>query len=167
MTTTINAAQDSSNSLNQIRQIKAWFEVAVPAPSHHNSCTQLAVHFEEVAEMLTALVQAGNTTQSQEQLSFSQDVVNFIQRQMKAKSIDLDFDKIDRINLLDALCDQIVTAVGVAHMFGMDIEAALLEVGRSNDSKFDENGSPIFDNQNKIIKGPNYHKPNLSPFIGS
>ena len=39
---------------------------------------------------------------------------------------------------LDALCDQIVTAIGVAHMSGMDIQGALQEVANSNDSKFEE-----------------------------
>ena len=41
-----------------------------------------------------------------------------------------------RIAVLDAICDQIVTAVGVAYMMGMDIEGALAEVNRSNWSKF-------------------------------
>lgn len=166
MTTTINTSQDSFNSMNQIRQIKAWFEAAVPAPSHRNASTQLAVHFEEVSEMLEELTKAGSTFQSTEQLSFSHDVLNYIQRQLKKQDIELDLSKVDRVALLDALCDQIVTAVGVAHMLGMNIEGALFEVAGSNNSKFSKDGSPIFDEQKKIIKGPSYYKPNLTPFAG-
>ena len=65
--------------------------------------------------------------------------------------------------LLDALCDQIVTAVGVAHMFGMNIEGAMDEVNRSNFSKFVD-GKPVFNEHGKIIKGPNYTPPDLTGF---
>ena len=69
-----------------------------------------------------------------------------------------------RTELLDALCDQIVTAVGVAHMFGLDIEGALAEVNRSNWSKFVD-GKPTFDANGKIAKPATYSKPDLTPFL--
>ena len=69
-----------------------------------------------------------------------------------------------KIELIDALCDQIVTAIGVAHMFGMDIQGALQEVANSNDSKF-EDGRPVFNEHGKIAKGKNYFKPELAKFI--
>ena len=70
----------------------------------------------------------------------------------------------NKIELLDSLCDQIVTAIGVAHMLGMDIENALAEVNRSNHSKF-EDGKPVFNAQGKISKGVNYTPPKLGKFI--
>ena len=70
----------------------------------------------------------------------------------------------DRQLLLDSLCDQIVTAVGVAHMFGLDITGALEEVNRSNWSKFVD-GEPVFNKHGKIAKGPNYSPPDLSKFV--
>ena len=69
-----------------------------------------------------------------------------------------------RVELLDALCDQVVTAVGVAYMMGMDIEGALAEVNRSNWSKF-EGGVPVFNEQGKIAKGVEYTPPELSDYI--
>ena len=63
------------------------------------------------------------------------------------------------------MCDQIVTAVGVAHMLGYDIEGALAEVNASNFSKF-ENGQPVFNESGKIKKGTFYREPELLPFIG-
>lgn len=66
--------------------------------------------------------------------------------------------------LLDALVDQIVTAVGVGHMMGMDVLGALAEVNRSNFSKF-EDGKPVFDANGKITKGKHYTPPQLDKFI--
>ena len=67
--------------------------------------------------------------------------------------------------VLDSLADQIVTAVGTAHMNGMDIVGALHEVNGSNFSKFDDEGNPIFNDNKKIMKGPNYYKPDLVKFL--
>ena len=69
-----------------------------------------------------------------------------------------------RAELLDDLCDQIVPAVGVAYMLGMDIEGALAEVNRSNWSKF-EGGVPVFNEHGKIAKGVEYTPPELSDYI--
>lgn len=66
--------------------------------------------------------------------------------------------------LLDALCDQIVTATGVGTFLGMNVPGGLAEVNRSNYSKFVD-GQPVFDENKKVMKGPDYTKPNLKPFI--
>lgn len=150
--------------LGQIRQIARWFEKAVPNPSDRNAHTQIGVHFEEVFEMVQALGAAGATHPAREQLSFAADVLSFFQRQLKSGDLEITFDKVDRVALLDALCDQIVTAVGVAHMLGMDIEGALKAVAVSNDSKFGEDGQPIFSKQRKIMKGPHYQSPDLAEY---
>lgn len=68
-----------------------------------------------------------------------------------------------KIELLDSLCDQIVTAIGVAHMMGFDIESALNEVNRSNWSKFID-GKAVFDENGKIAKPDTYSKPDLTSF---
>lgn len=69
-----------------------------------------------------------------------------------------------RIGLLDALCDQIVTATGVGTFLGMNVPGAMDEVNRSNYSKFVD-GQPIFNENRKVMKGPNYTKPDLTPFV--
>jgi predicted HAD superfamily Cof-like phosphohydrolase len=78
--------------------------------------------------------------------------------------LDIFTGKQSKIELLDSLADQIVTAIGVAHMFGFDISGALAEVNRSNFSKF-EDGKPVFDANGKITKGKNYTPPELTPYI--
>jgi len=158
------AIETKNQPLEQINQIARWFEAAVPNPSPRNALTQLGVHFEEVLEMVQTLEEAGTTRPACEQLSFASDVLSYFQRQLKSGDLEIDFSKINRVNLLDALCDQIVTAVGVAHMLGMNIEGALKEVAVSNDSKFGENGVPIFNDHHKIMKGPRYQSPNIAVF---
>jgi hypothetical protein len=91
-------------------------------------------------------------------------VLGYFQRQLKSGDLKVAFDKINRTVLLHALCDQIVTAVGVAHILGMDIEGALREVANSNASKFVENREPIFNAQTKIMKGPRYQPPELDQY---
>ena len=114
--------------------------------------------------MVQALRGDSKAFQTHEQLSFTGDVLSYFQRQLKSGDLAIAFDNVDRVTLLDALCDQIVTAVGVAHMLGMDIEGALKEAASSNDSKFGEDGKPIFNEQSKIMKGPHYQSPDLTAY---
>ena len=139
---------------DHISDIKGWFELAVPTPTDKNRAVQLGVHFEEVGEMLQTL--PTHHPCLRDDLA---DVANGYKKRHEVNGED-----VDRIELRDALCDQIVTAVGVAHMFGMDIEGALAEVTRSNYSKFVD-GKPVFDANGKIAKPPSYSKPNLEQFV--
>jgi hypothetical protein len=157
----------NSKPLQPIRQIKNWFEYAVPSPESINVTTQLGVHLEEVAEMLEPLRDAAVNQETMDQMNFFIEVLNHAQKRFKShhESFKFDMRYVDRKALLDALCDQIVTAVGVAHMYGLNIEGALQEVADSNDSKFDEAGHSIFNESRKIMKGPKYFAPDLTKFI--
>lgn len=149
-----------------ISQITSWFEKAVPRPTYTNAHAQLAVHLEEVSEMVTALFLSASNERSTEHLAFLASVLDFTRRQLRdpEQGVSVEFEFVNREDLLDSLCDQIVTAVGLAHMLGMDLQGALAEVSRSNDSKFDDEGQPIFNEAHKIMKGPNYTPPNLSAY---
>jgi hypothetical protein len=152
---------------NITTQILSWIKKAVPSPTDKNIHNQLGVHFEEVAVMLDVLKEAGTSFKAREKIAFAADVMNFLSLQFKTcdEGFILDLDKIDRIKLLDALCNQVVTSIGSSYVTGLDVEGGLQEVADSNDSKFGEDGSPIFNRQLKIMKGPNYKKPNLNNFI--
>lgn len=144
-----------------IKEILKWFKKAVPEPTVEAACVQIGCHYEEVAEMIDAL--RGNdfvdmNFMANEYKHKSDTVIKFLNH---VNNID---SKLTRNDLLDSLCDQIVTAIGVAHMLGFDIENALDEVNRSNWSKF-ENGEPLFDENGKIKKGKSYFKPDLSKFV--
>jgi len=65
----------------------------------------------------------------------------------------------------DALTDILYVTYGARHAFGVDLDQCFDEVQRSNMSKLDENGKPIFNEHGKVLKGPNYFKPNLEKFV--
>lgn len=132
--------------------ILEWFKRAVPNPTDKNRAVQIGVHFEEVAEM-------GHAIRDAVLDACLHSIAEFYKTEGGVSVND-----VDHAELLDALCDQIVTAIGVAHMFGLDIAGALTEVNASNWSKFVE-GQPQFDSNGKIAKGPGYFKPDLSKFL--
>lgn len=131
-----------------------------PKPASKNIHTQLGVHFEEIAEMMAQLTSDDDITKLA--LHYVGESIKGLATHLKESDGVLVIK--DREELLDSLCDQIVTSAGFGYMLGMNVPGALGEVNRSNHSKFDENGKPILDNNLKMVKGPNYFKPNLKPF---
>ena len=71
----------------------------------------------------------------------------------------------DLIEVADALTDLLYVTYGAGHAFGIDLDKCFNEVQNSNMSKLDNNGKPIYNEFGKVMKGPNYFKPNLSKFI--
>lgn len=65
----------------------------------------------------------------------------------------------------DALTDILYVTYGAGHAFGIDLDKCFEEVQSSNMSKLDTNGKPIYNESGKVMKGPNYFKPDLSKFI--
>ena len=65
----------------------------------------------------------------------------------------------------DALTDILYVTYGAGHAFGIDLDKCFDEVQRSNMSKIGSDGKPIYNESGKVMKGPNYFKPNLSKFI--
>ncbi|MEK9918089.1 MAG: nucleoside triphosphate pyrophosphohydrolase family protein [Pelagibacteraceae bacterium] len=65
----------------------------------------------------------------------------------------------------DALTDILYVTYGAGHAFGIDLDKCFEEVQSSNMSKLDANGKPIYNENGKVMKGPNYFKPDLSKFI--
>tara|TARA_B100001121_G_C18578622_1_gene568553 strand:+ start:100 stop:471 length:372 start_codon:yes stop_codon:yes gene_type:complete len=69
------------------------------------------------------------------------------------------------VEVADALTDLLYVTYGAGHAFGINLDKCFDEVQRSNMSKLDENGKPIYSEKGKVLKGPNYFKPNLSNFL--
>ena len=67
--------------------------------------------------------------------------------------------------IADALTDLLYVTYGAGHAYGINLDQCFSEVQRSNLSKLGEDGKPIFNEQGKVMKGPNYSKPNLKKFI--
>lgn len=139
-----------------VKSILDWFEAAKPNPTAQDVMVQMGCHFEEVSEMAEAIFDE----ELEYEAGMSGDYFKNCGKEDAEKMVS-DFQKLE---LLDALCDQIVTAIGTGYMMGFDMKGALLEVNRSNYSKF-ENGKPIFNKQGKIMKGEHYFRPVLEPYL--
>lgn len=138
-----------------------WFVAARPEPTRKDFHSQLGCHFEEVKEMIDELVAVDQETK--EFILAAQLAIHNLANHLKANDDVVHVD--DSEAYLDAICDQIVTVTGCAYISEFNLDGAMNEVNRSNYSKFDEAGNPIFNENKKVMKGPNYSKADLSPFI--
>jgi predicted HAD superfamily Cof-like phosphohydrolase len=73
----------------------------------------------------------------------------------------------DIIEVADALTDILYVTYGAGHAFGIDLDQCFNEVQNSNMSKLGDDGKPIYNENGKVMKGPNYFKPDLSKYIKS
>ena len=71
----------------------------------------------------------------------------------------------DITEVADALTDILYVTYGAGHAFGINLDKCFNEVQESNMSKLDKDGKPIFNENGKVMKGPNYFKPDLSKFL--
>ena len=96
--------------------------------------------------------------------SFSTDKINKLRLDLiKEELIELTeaMNKKDLLEVADALTDILYVTYGAGHSFGINLDKCFEEVQNSNMSKLDENGKPIYNEYGKVMKGPNYFKPNL------
>jgi predicted HAD superfamily Cof-like phosphohydrolase len=141
-----------------------WFKEAVPTPNKKNFHVQLGVHLEEVVEMMQSLLvetEFNDTITRTGWISTAQSMHMMAEalKTGKARVVNADWKE-----LLDSLCDQKVTATGIGHMIGADMDGATKEVDASNFSKFVD-GKAIFDANGKIAKGPNFFRPKLDAYL--
>ena len=71
----------------------------------------------------------------------------------------------DLLEVADALTDILYVTYGAGHAFGIDLDKCFEEVQNSNMSKLGGDGKPIYNESGKVMKGPNYFKPDLSKFV--
>ena len=71
----------------------------------------------------------------------------------------------DLLEVADALTDILYVTYGAGHAFGINLDNCFEEVQLSNMSKLGSDGNPIYNDQGKVMKGPDYFKPDLSKFI--
>tara|TARA_B000000609_G_C24100684_1_gene308237 strand:- start:553 stop:924 length:372 start_codon:yes stop_codon:yes gene_type:complete len=100
--------------------------------------------------------------------SFSTDKINKLRVDLieeEVKELKEAINKKDLQETIDALTDILYVTYGAGHAFGVDLDKCFEEVQNSNMSKLDNNGKPIFNENGKVMKGPNYFKPNLNQFL--
>jgi predicted HAD superfamily Cof-like phosphohydrolase len=100
--------------------------------------------------------------------SFSTDKINKLRIDLikeELEELKEAMDSRDLLEVADALTDILYVTYGAGHAFGIDLDKCFDEVQNSNMSKLDENKKPIYNDAGKVMKGPNYFKPDLSKFV--
>lgn len=137
--------------------IEMWHSRARPNPTEEDFNVQLGCHFEEIVEFMDSFhMDNEDDDRFLGGLRLAMEKMATLLKNNHVKAVIH-----DRKEFLDAAADQVVTAVGVAYCAGMKPTEAIYRVNRSNWSKYDHEGKPIFNEAGKIAKGPNYTPPNL------
>ena len=100
--------------------------------------------------------------------SFSTEKINDLRYSLIQEELDELKQAIENKDLLevaDALTDILYVTYGAGHAFGIDLDKCFEEVQNSNMSKLGSNGKPIYNDAGKVMKGPNFYKPDLSKFV--
>ena len=100
--------------------------------------------------------------------SFNTDKVNKLRFDLIKEELDELKEALDNKDLLevaDALTDILYVTYGAGHAFGINLDKCFEEVQKSNMSKLDKFGKPIYNETGKVMKGPNYFKPDLNKFV--
>jgi len=110
--------------------------------------------------------------------TFRQDVkdkAEFPNEKIIQLRYDLIKEELDELNqaikdkdikeVADALTDILYVTYGAGHAFGIDLDKCFDEVQKSNMSKLGSDGKPIYNEHGKVMKGPNYFKPDLNKFL--
>ena len=100
--------------------------------------------------------------------SFSTDKINALRINLIKEELDELIEAMNKKDLLevaDALTDILYVTYGAGHAFGINLDDCFEEVQNSNMSKLDKDGKPIYNEKGKVMKGPNYFKPDLGKFI--
>ena len=89
-------------------------------------------------------------------LSLIQEELDELTKAIKEKDI---------LEVADALTDILYVTYGAGHSFGINLDKCFDEVQKSNMSKLGKDGKPIYNENGKVMKGPDYFKPDLSKFL--
>ena len=120
-------------------------------------------NFESVKKFMETFGQ-----EIREKASFPNDKITSLRYELIKEELDElreAIDSKDMKEVADALTDILYVTYGAGHAFGINLDKCFEEVQNSNMSKLDTNGKPIYNNKGKVMKGPNYFKPNLNKFV--
>tara|TARA_Y100000816_G_C25644069_1_gene342808 strand:+ start:95 stop:466 length:372 start_codon:yes stop_codon:yes gene_type:complete len=120
-------------------------------------------NFEKVELFMTTFGQ-----EVKKKPGFSSDKINTLRVSLIEEELDEFKEAITKKDLkeaADALTDILYVTYGAGHALGINLDKCFDEVQNSNMSKLDNDGKPIFNNDGKVMKGPNYFKPDLNKFL--
>ncbi len=149
--------------MTNYRRTANWLMACGKEPHNANhTSVQAGVDLEETAELMKCM----RVSQDGWQRVLERIVIdmNDLANAIKSGKVVAHFPNHLRTDVLDALCDREVTGNGLAFLLGFDKDAADQEVLRSNDSKLNEDGTPVILPGGKIGKSRRYRAPNLEAF---
>ena len=120
-------------------------------------------NFESVKKFMETFGQ-----EIKEKASFPNDKITSLRYELIKEELDEFKEAIDKKDIkevADALTDILYVTYGAGHAFGIDLDKCFEEVQNSNMSKLGKDGKPIYNEKGKVMKGPNYFKPDLSKFV--
>ena len=120
-------------------------------------------NFDEVKVFMNTYGQEGKTTSDFPKNKILKLRIDLIQEELN--ELKEAIEKKDIVEVADALTDILYVTYGAGHSFGINLDDCFAEVQRSNMSKLDKDGKPIFNESGKVLKGPNYFKPDLKQYI--
>ena len=120
-------------------------------------------NFNKVGEFMKTFGQEVKNKPSLSTKKINQLRISLIQEELS--ELKEAMDNKDLLEVADALTDLLYVTYGAGHAFGIDLDKCFDEVQNSNMSKLGEDGKPIYNEFGKVMKGPNYFKPNLGKFI--
>ena len=103
-----------------------------------------------------------------EKAGFPNDEITSLRYELLKEELDELKDAIDSQDIkevADALTDILYVTYGAGHAFGINLDKCFEEVQNSNMSKLGSDGKPIYNDKGKVMKGPNYFKPDLNKFV--
>ena len=98
----------------------------------------------------------------------SSDKINLLRLSLIQEELDeltKAINENDILEVADALTDILYVTYGAGHAFGIDLDKCFDEVQKSNMSKLGKDNKPIYNEHGKVMKGPDYFKPDLSKFL--
>lgn len=147
-----------SNKTN-FRRTADWLKACgKEVGNNHHLATQIGCHIEELCEFLDELMIVGSVADN-DSISLASTRLKGVAHRLKQGAVGVRLK--DRVNALDALCDCEVTGNGVAYLAGFNKEEADRRVLFSNESKLNEDGTPVILPGGKIGKSDRYVKPFL------
>ena len=120
-------------------------------------------NFERVKKFMETFGQ-----EIKEKASFPNDKITSLRYELIKEELEEFKEAIDKKDIkevADALTDILYVTYGAGHAFGIDLDKCFEEVQNSNMSKLGSDGKPIYNDAGKVMKGPDYFKPDLSKFI--
>ena len=120
-------------------------------------------NFEKVGEFMKTFSQ-----EVKSKSSLSSDKINILRINLieeELEELKLSIKQKNLLEVADALTDILYVTYGAGHAFGINLDKCFEEVQNSNMSKLGDDGKPIYSEKGKVMKGPNYFKPNLSNIL--